>query len=645
MAWSDALDPQSPAFGIAASANARVRVIAGPGTGKSFAMKRRVARLLEEGVEPASILAVTFTRVAAEDLHRELVGMGVPGCEALNGVTIHSLALRILMRNHVLGATGRIPRPLNDFELKPLEADLADAHGGVRELRKKIKAFEAAWARLQQDEPGYVQHPDDLAFERDLYGWLIFHRAMLIGEVIPQLYSYLHANPLAQERSEFRHILVDEFQDLNRAEQGVIALLSDAADVCIVGDDDQSIYSFKHAHPEGIRSWLATNAGADDLTLDDCRRCPTQVVAMANALIASNVNRPIPRALTPLAANGGGDVRILQYATLDDEVVGVTNLISGMVAGGIPPGDILVLAQRGVIGTPIYEALHARNIPVRSYYAEAELNAQNAQERFAYLKLLVDREDRVALRWLVGLNSANWRCRGYRRLRGYADGQAISPWQALCAIADGQAQVAHTGALVERFRVIRAELDRLGTLHADVGVLGVVDDLFPEGDDGVRDLRALSLSLLENDAGMMPEDFLTRLSDAITKPEIPSEIEDVRIMSLHKSKGLSAPVTIIAGCIEGLLPKQPRDGLSAAETLAEIEEQRRLFYVGISRVKSSPAAGKPGTLILTNSRMMPLATAMGAGIAPAQVNYGDAHMITSRFIREMGAAAPAPVPG
>lgn len=298
-----------------------------------------------------------------------------------------------------------------------------------------------------------------------------------------------------------------------------------------------------------------------------------------------------------------------------------------------------------MIGTPIYEALHARNVPVRSYYAEAELDAQTAPERFACLKLLVDREDRVALRWLVGLNNANWLCGGYRRLRGHADGQGISPWQALCAVADGRAQVPHTGTLVARFRIIRAELDRLAALHAAAGIGGIVDDLFPDGDDGVRDLRALALGLLEANPDMALEDFLTGLSDAITKPEIPTEIEDVRIMSLHKSKGLSAPVTIIAGCIEGLLPKQTRDGLSAAETLAEIEEQRRLFYVGISRVKSSPAAGKPGTLILTNSRMMPLATAMGAGIAPAQVNYGDAHMIASRFIREMGAAAPAPVAG
>lgn len=214
MAWDDDLDPRSTAFAIASSRNERVRVVAGPGTGKSFAMKRRVARLLEEGVVPERILPVTFTRVAAEDLHRELVGMRVPGCEHLEGTTLHSLALRILTRNHVLQTTGRVPRPLNDFEVRPMEADLADHHGGVREVRKKIKAYEAAWARLQRDEPGYGQSEEEANFERDLLAWLQFHRAMLIGEVIPQLYSYLHLNPHAGERTEYSHILVDEFQDL-----------------------------------------------------------------------------------------------------------------------------------------------------------------------------------------------------------------------------------------------------------------------------------------------------------------------------------------------------------------------------------------------------------------------------------------------
>jgi DNA helicase-2/ATP-dependent DNA helicase PcrA len=645
MAWSDQLNPVSPAYGIAASINSRVRVIAGPGTGKSFAMKRRVARLLEEAIDPASILAVTFTRVAADDLHRELVGMGVPGCEALNGVTLHSLSLRILMRNHVLGATGRIPRPLNDFEVKPLEADLASAHGGVRGVRNRIKAYEAAWARLQHDQPGYVQSIEDLAFAQDLLSWFSFYRAMLIGEVIPQLYAYLHANPLAPERLEFRHILVDEFQDLNRAEQGVIALLSDNADVCIVGDDDQSIYSFKHAHPEGIRTWIDQNGGADDLTLDDCRRCPTQVVAMANALIANNVLRPIARSLTPLNENGPGDVRIIQYSTLELEVAGVASLVADMVAAGTPPGDILVLAQRGVIGTPIYMALQAKAVPVRSYYAEAELDAQEAQERYAYLKLFVDREDRVALRWLVGLGSVSWLAGSFQRLRGYADPLGVSPWQALSSIADGQVRVPHTAPLVNRFRIVRTEIERLATLHAEQGIGAIVDDVFPDGAEGFRDLRAIALKILTDGEDIDPSGFLTALSLAITQPEIPTEIEDVRIMSLHKSKGLSAPITIIAGCIEGLLPKQPRDDSSPAETLAEIEEQRRLFYVGISRVKASPANGKPGTLVLTNSLVMPLATAMGAGITPAKVQYGDAHMIASRFFADMGPVAPQPIAG
>jgi DNA helicase-2/ATP-dependent DNA helicase PcrA len=238
MAWDDDLDETSAVYEIAASDNHRIRVVAGPGSGKSFAMKRRVARLLECGISPNEILPVTFTRVAAQDLHRELVGMGLLGCEELEGVTLHSLAMRILMRRHVLEATGRTPRPLSDFELPPLEADLGN-FGGVREVRQQIRAYESAWARLQHDEPGFVQAEEDAAFESALLGWLRFHRATLIGEVIPLLYGYLRSNPTAPERRSFSHILVDEYQDLNRAEQAVIDLLADAADVCIVGDDDQ----------------------------------------------------------------------------------------------------------------------------------------------------------------------------------------------------------------------------------------------------------------------------------------------------------------------------------------------------------------------------------------------------------------------
>ncbi len=331
MPWSDGIAPGTASHAIAASLNPQIRVVAGPGTGKSFAMKRRVARLLETGIPPRRILPVTFTRVAAEDLHRELVGMGVPGCETLQGTTLHSLALRVLMRNHVLAATGRVPRPLNDFEIRPLEADLSGTYGGIRKVRKLLKAFEAAWARTQHDEPGFEQSAEDIEFGRAVLAWLVSHKAMLVGELIPQLHQYLVANPVAQERTEYSHILVDEFQDLNKAEQGVIDLISQRAEICIVGDDDQSIYSFKHAHPEGIRDWITIRPGADDLSLSDCRRCPTRVVDMANALIGRNINRPEPRPLLPFAANGPGEIRIIQFSTNAREVEGVANTIRELI--------------------------------------------------------------------------------------------------------------------------------------------------------------------------------------------------------------------------------------------------------------------------------------------------------------------------
>lgn len=646
MFWNDNLTPGTATYGIASSTTRYVRVIAGPGTGKSFAMKRRVGRLLEEGVEPELILPVTFTRIAAEDLHRELVGMGVPRCEEIKGTTLHSLALKILMRQHALAATGRTPRPLNGFEIKPLEYDLADRHGGVREVRKKMKAYEAAWARLQRDEPNFAQSPNDLAYERDLLEWLLFHEGMLIGEVIPYLYDYLRNNPGATERTEFLHILVDEFQDLNKAEQGVIRLLSDNAHVCVVGDDDQSIYSFKHAHPEGIRNWSTEHAGAYDQTLDDCYRCPTTVVAMANSLIAANAARPVARALVPLAQNGAGVVSILQFSNLDAEVRGVAQRIAAMVAAGTPPGDILVLAQRGVIGTPIFEELVRLGVPTKSYYAEAELDAEAAQIYFAFLKLLASPEDRVALRFLLGVNSpGSWLSNAYGRLQQHCSGSGQSPWTALTQIADGLLRLPHTNVLVARFREIRHELTRLQDVARNFGMAGIVDDLFPDANNAVREIRALSISMLEQAPDIDPVSFVRELTTAIAKPEVPSEITDVRIMSLHKSKGLSAPVTVIAGCIDGLLPKQPDATLPIQARNASIEEQRRLFFVGITRVKATLAQGKPGTLILTYSQAMPIAAAKGAGIEPAAVHRGNAQLLASRFIGELGASAPHPEVG
>ena len=632
--WSDELDQKKPAYQIASSKNPRIRVLAGPGTGKSFAMKRRVARLLEEGILPKKILPVTFTRVAAGDLQRELSNVTAPNSDKLKAFTLHSLALRILTNNDVFAATGRVIRPLNKFELEPLVCDLMEAHGGKKKVRELTKAYEAAWARLQHDQPGYAPTPEEVKFQTDLVNWLVFHEAMLIGEVIPQLYKYLDSNPAAPEKTKYDYVLVDEYQDLNRAEQEVIKLLSDdgGAEVCVVGDDDQSIYSFKYAHPEGIREWIGIYPKADDIKIGDCRRCPTNIVAIANNLIENNSQRSSQKRLKPISKNGEGVIDIISYRTKDEEIAGIVKLVSQMIKKDKTlPGDILILIQDKYFGTEIHEALMEKEIPTKSYYAESELEDEDAQRAFALLKLLVNHEDRIALRCLFRTSRENWSTPTYSHIRGYCESNNISPWKMMSQLNNGAILPLHhksgrrvsTRRIIEKFREILQKLNEL----APLSLKKKVDNLFPEKQASTQGMRTLAIDILENKNIDDVKEFTDELSIAITNPEPPTKIKEVRVMSLHKSKGLSAPVTVIANCVQGFLPRD-----------IDIEEQRRLFYVGITRVKAIPKEDKPGRLILTYSRQMPISDVLRVGIEPTQVHNNQSSVFPSQFIEELGIA-------
>ncbi len=584
--------------------------MAGPGTGKSFAMKRRVARLLEaENIEPDRLLAVTFTRVAAEDLHRELVSLDVQGAERLHGRTLHSLAMSILMRNHVLPTLGRHPRPLNKFELEPLLEDLNKVHGDKHARRRLIRAYGAAWARLQTEEPGFARTAADQAFADELVDWLRLHEAMLMDEIVPHLFRYLRDNPGAPERHDYSHILVDEYQDLNRAEQDVLELLAHEGAICIVGDDDQSIYRFRHAHPEGIREWVNL-AVSDQHAIDECRRCPTTVVRMANALISKNPGRS-GGVMQERNDNGPGEVVVRQFRTAELEAVAVAEKIGALIAAGVAPGEIIVLAQRQTFANPIYHRLRDAGIPTKSYYAESSLDTLESQERFALLKLFLNREDRVALRWLLGNDHTHWRAKPYRRILAHVRGSDDTPWVTLEKLSAGTLKIAHTGSLVERFEAIRDELDILAGA-IDLGAF--IERWLPEKDETqlLRETVDQCLGGLEN-----PQQLFDALYDVITHPEIPLEVTDVRIMSLHKSKGLSSPYVFIVGCVEGLLPGQPKEGTAPAEQAAQLEEDRRLFYVGITRVKAS-LPGRAGYLSLSYPQTMASAEAFRSQIAPVQ---------------------------
>jgi len=215
MNWDD--DLEGVALQIAKTNSNPLRVMAGPGTGKSFAMMRRIARLLQEGADSKSILVVTFTRTAANGLIKDLSNLNVDGCENINAGTLHSLCFQVLTKEDVLNYLSRSPRPLITspkqgiplFEAAPLIADLRNKNkkfGGKTNCKKRINAFEAAWARLQSQIPGWPADALDREFHSCLIAWLKFHQSMLIGELIPLTLTYLKNNPQSDELSRYDNI-------------------------------------------------------------------------------------------------------------------------------------------------------------------------------------------------------------------------------------------------------------------------------------------------------------------------------------------------------------------------------------------------------------------------------------------------------
>jgi DNA helicase II / ATP-dependent DNA helicase PcrA len=312
MAWNENLISGTPTFNLASREAHTIRAVAGPGSGKTFGIKRRIARLLENGLRPEKILAITFTRNAAADLKREILSLGIPGAEQVHSRTLHSHALKLLMKADVLERTGRNPRMVIDHEITPALRDIESIdYQGIKGKKALLDSYLAAWARLQSETPGFVKDRIQESFEKDLISWLTVHGGILVGEVIPVAIDYLRNNPASPEIGNYQVILIDEYQDLNRSEQEFIRLIRGHADIVIVGDDDQSIYGFKFAHPEGIREVGNLHGVFDDIPFNECWRCPQHVTLMASELISKNPNRTLGN-LLPHKENHDGNVQIIQ---------------------------------------------------------------------------------------------------------------------------------------------------------------------------------------------------------------------------------------------------------------------------------------------------------------------------------------------
>jgi len=653
MTWDQGLPQDSPAHKLARSDSKVIRSLAGPGSGKSFAIKRRITRLLEEGVPPEKILAITFTRTAAADLKKEISSIDLDGVENVQARTIHSHALKIIKTNNILESTGRHSRMLIEHEMFPALRDIDIEGCSIREKEKLLAEYLAAWAKLQLEEPGYTKNPQQESFERSLVSWLRRHESILVGEVLPIAINFLRDNPACNEIGYFDTILVDEYQDLNKSEQEFVRLIKGDSRIVIVGDDDQSIYGFKFAHPEGIKSIGQVYGTFEDITFDEIRRCPKQVTRMASALIQKNTNRSLG-ALKPFEGNQEGQVEIVQWEFYENEIRGITEIVMAELATGkVEPKDILILAPRRKIGYRLRDSLLANDVPVKSYFRESSIKVDKVRRAYSLLQLLANRNDLPSLRYLLGVGSQDYRKNSYSKVIENAGALEIPLFELLDEILSGSRTISGVAAIMKQFVLIKTEMAVLREKILE-DPHNIIQNHFIQNEEDEEDffefaqvydasIGEVGHDLLLNDDGFA--EWIQKMTSAILEkvamPEVPEDFDHVRIMSLHSSKGLSSKFVILTSMINGFVPTLD-DSLTDVERTVALEEQRRLFYVAVTRCKSSES-GYPGRLLISSFLNIYGTDAVRMGIPASTNSYRK--VTTSSFLRDFSGTAPRPIVG
>ena len=471
-----------------------IRVVAGPGSGKTLGIQRRVDRLIQgEEIEPSRIYVGTFTRVITSDLARSLDKRVAQGVEVS---TLHSLAFRLLKENPS-AVQGRKLRLLLEMETAPMLYDIGAglATPSDQNQRKSLlRQLKSDYARRRQ--------LSEAAFSGEVDRWLQRHGGMLIDEVVPIATQALANHNI--EPGVFDHVLVDEYQDLTACEQELVERIwSRRGSLVVVGDDNQSIYSFRFNHPGGITDFPSrwADQGVQDIAIGENHRSGSVIVGVANVMSAE-AGSPKPP-MESRRPNPGAVARVF-WPDIDEEVKGLAAYVASQ-----PDHQFLVLVPLRLLGNRLQQAM---GDDARTSFNQELLAQKTVRERFALASLVANPEDNVALRTWLGLRSHSsdygpeWNSAAYRSAAesGF-EGTVLAR-----AIADGEIAVKGKGRknLISRAEQLVQHVGNMPQeLEAKIDLLFDPSFADREDDDEKRDwarkgldtLRKVSREVLESE--------------------------------------------------------------------------------------------------------------------------------------------------
>jgi DNA helicase-2/ATP-dependent DNA helicase PcrA len=592
-------------------------IVAGAGSGKTRVLTRRIAYLLAAKKCYANeILAITFTNKAAAEMRERVEHLVGPIARSMVVSTFHSACARFLRKDaELLGYTTSFTIYDTDDSLSLLKRVIADLDldAKIHKPRTVLTAISGAKNELLTPQE-FAERTTNYAerTQAEIYAAyqkrLVAANAMDFDDLIGNMVVLLKRFPevSARYRSRFRHIMVDEYQDTNMAQYELIRELcgvgtGDMAELCVVGDADQSIYAFRGATIRNIDEFERDFPNAMTILLEQNYRSTQTILSAANAVISKNKSRREKKLWTD--SGDGEPIRIYVGDNDHDEAAYIAGEIERLQkVGKYKLSDVAIFYRMNSQSRSLEEVLIRAGIPYKiiggtRFYERAEI-----KDALAYLRVLINPNDEISLLRIVNVPRRGIGDKAEELLQHYAAINGLSLFDAMVMVEAVSGLQNRAVTAIKQFAemmqnlmvLVEADTEPSVILNAVLEQSGYLVELAkstdPQDESRLENLnqlesvaREFEINAAENDETGTLLDFLERVSLVADADAIPDYDEGfVTLMTLHTAKGLEYPVVFVTGLEEGVFPHS-----RAFENPAELEEERRLAYVGITRAREA----------------------------------------------------------
>jgi DNA helicase-2/ATP-dependent DNA helicase PcrA len=610
-------------------------IMAGAGSGKTRVVTHKIAHLIaEKGVSPYEILAITFTNKAANEMKERVAKLIDVDVDTMWMGTFHSICVRMLRRD--------IERIGYDKSFTIYDRD--DQKTLVKECMKELNLDKEVYKEnsmlaIISEQKNFLVKPDDYInlnfgsfYERnagEVYALyekkLKFYNALDFDDLLIKGVELLKNNPaiLRQYQSRFRYIFVDEYQDTNKIQYLFVKLLSAGHNnICVVGDSDQAIYSWRHADISNILDFEKDFPGARVILLEQNYRSTDAILNTANEVISNNSNRKDKNLWT--VKKGGSPVTHIELEYSEEEAQYVATRIQQLVYRGMSLNEIAILYRTNVQSRPFEEAFMAEEIPYKVVGGIKFYERKEVKDLIAYLRFIQNPSDNIALKRIINTPKRGIGNTTIERLELYANERDESLYEAVLESQNVPGLTSRAIGLLKPFAdsmaVLMAKRELLGIKDFMEEVMestGYILELEKERTieaktriDNLRDFLSVAVLFERKNPNADLEEFLATIALLSDVDKTPEETNAVSLMTVHSAKGLEFPIVFLVGMEEGLFPLS-----RAMESEEEHEEERRLCYVAVTRAAEQ--------LFITSARKRTI--------------YGNTnYTLPSSFLNEMG---------